>query len=616
MTDVAPATRGDAVNERAPLSLDAAPASAPPQAAPPWGIEMLRGARALEAVRDPGLRRDWQALVDAASHMAAFQAPGFVGAWYETYAGGHEPLLCLGRAAGGAVVGVLPLALAAPGTPPVFAGAHQCEYAGWLSTPALGQDFPALAVARLHDAGLFRTPWDWRWLAPGLGTGWLRHPALRARGVRAVTRADSTPVLALQDPNRPRFFEAGGKNEKRKLGRLRRLGPVELVRVAPDALTPDLLDRLATTYDVRTLARYGSAPFTDDPLKGPFHRRMLEASGDTARLYALRAGRETVAFYFVIVDRRRATYCLAAFDHRLVDASPGKLLADLVADDLAAHGLEYLDHSPGGDPYKREAASHDEPLTRLALFPEPTRWLSHKALALARATVGRALRAMAVSAERQRGAARLVQAAAQRPLPELAAIAGRALRKRVWSREVMLLFRLEREEWRPADADGPASGPLFRDDRVDDFIFYTGSNRWRSRQALMLDSLERLQAGDHCATVVQDGVLVHYGWITPHAPAIHLSEVDHRVALPGGGGVAYDSYTEPTARGLGLHQQSLAHRIGQCFRLGAASVTTAVRESNLVSLRNNERLLGRPVARVVRVRRLGLTWSWEEPLSP
>jgi hypothetical protein len=170
-------------------------------------------------------------------------------------------------------------------------------------------EFPAVCVSRLAELGHFNEPWDWKWLAPGTSLSWLDLPALAASGVTARISQVANPILALQNPDRPRFFEPHGKNFKRKMNLLKRAGEVGLVRLDAKLLTEKLFDRFKTFYDIRQLARYGVAPFHEDPRKGPFHRRLLEVP-ELASCYALIVGAEPVAFHWSLVDRRRAMYCM------------------------------------------------------------------------------------------------------------------------------------------------------------------------------------------------------------------------------------------------------------------------------------------------------------------
>lgn len=582
---------------------------------PGWTLEIVRGREALAAALTPERRQEWQALADEAKQVAVFQAPGFALTWYEVYDPMYEPLLLLGVGAAGHLVGIMPLAVVrADPAHVVFAGAEHCEYAGWLAAPGLEEEFPAACVARLNALAQFTRVWNWGWLAPGTGLGWLDHPVLQARGITGQVQEAANPILALQDPNRPRFFEAHGKNSKRKINRLRQIGEVRLVQFDSAGLTQVLFEDFMKVYDIRTLARYGSAPFTEDPLKSLFHLRLLERSPQEVLFFALMAGTTPVAFFFGLVDKRRAIYCLACFDQRFLAASPGKLLGDRMADVLRQRGLDYLDHTPGGDAYKEEAASAHEPVHRLVLFP--SRRGAHFAAVRSafRAQVKRVAARVGVSPAR---IARDWDPSAllhgRSPLG-LAGSALRAIQRWACSKDVIVIYRYDRTARERAQRPGQEPDPCFRKDALEDFLRYTGSFRWCSRQEMMAQAIERLHRGRHCYTVVEEGVLSHFAWIKLDAPAIHLTEVDYIYPLPPKSAMCFEAYTDPRARGRGLHRRSLAVRLRDAFEMGAECVLTAIRESNKTAARNAEQAGYVPIVRITRTRRFGRSRWREEPV--
>ena len=598
---------------------------------PPLRVELLRGRDAVARALTPERISQWQALADAAETVAVYQSPGFVRAWYEIYEPDFEPLLLLGTSTDGTLAGVLPLALRreGPGTL-CFAGAEHCEYAGWLATGAVQLEFPAVCVRKLREEGHFTETWDWRWLAPGTSLAWLQRPELAKHGISGHISQVSNPVLALPDEDRPRFFDSKGKNYKRKMNLLKRAGEVRLTRLDARSLTEPLFERLTTFYDIRQLARYGVAPFSEDPLKGPFHRRLLEVP-DLALCFALTVGAEPVAFHWSLLDRRRAMYCMGPFDTRWLAASPGKLMADLVTDALRERGIECLDHTPGGDEYKEEAASSHEVIHRLELFPSRRRAWAYGIEAIARGAVKRTAGMVGVSPSRLRGLQAQVARTVRSPR-STAGVAARSLRRWAWSRTVMQTYRISRAAWEKAQPDFKPD-PLFRKDMLEDFLLYAGSMRWISRQHLMESAIERLRTGSHCYTVVEDGVLIHYAWLHVGVPEMDLSEVGYKYPLPPKSAVLYDDRTDVAAvrallrrtrgskareRRGGLQRRSLLHRFHEAFSMGADCLAGSILELNTRS-RENFFALGvefEVVDRVIQVVRLGRRRSWREPIAP
>jgi CelD/BcsL family acetyltransferase involved in cellulose biosynthesis len=575
-------------------------------------LEVLRDAATIARALGPDAVREWRSLAESAKKVTVFQAPDFVLTWYEVYEPDYEPLLILGRWPDGRLAGVMPLATSRqhPGSL-VFAGAEHAEYAGWVADISLEEEFPAACVAHLRDLGLFRGTWRWKWLGPGTGLGWLEHPALRSRGIAAHVRETVNPVLVLNHPDTARYFAKSKKNYRRKMNRLRASGEVRLLQLDADTLTGELFERLTTIYDVRQCARYGVAPFAEDPLKGPFHRRLIERAPASARLFALVAGPEPVAFHFTVIDRLRAIYCMSPFDHRYLSCSPGKLISDLVADALAERGIDEIDLTPGGE-YKEELANKRETLHAPTLFASRRQARVVWAREAARRRLRDLARRLGMTREQlERGRALVARARGRSPLA-LAAAGLRAVRRWAWSRDVMRLYRIDRSQW----IDDPAASRRveIQKNRLEAFLRYSGSSRWHSRQHVIGQATRRLEGGEHCYTIVQDGVLAHSAWLQLGAEAITLSEIGAAHRLPPNSGVLYDAYTEPAARGRGLHGLSLRQRVRDAFAMGADRVFIASQESNRASLSGIEASGFRLDRRLIRVRILGLTRRWAAPV--
>lgn len=572
-----------------------------------FDVQVLRGQDAVRRAITPERVRQWQALMAATPAVAVYQSPGFVLPWYEVYEAEYEPLILLATAGDGTLAGVLPLAIGRRAPRRLgFAGAEHCEYANWVAAPAVHAAFPAVCVSRLAELGLFVEPWDWKWLAPGMDLAWLDRPELARRGITGQVSQGANPVLALQDPDRPRFFDPQGKNAKRKMNLLKRAGPVALVRLDARSLTETLFDRFKTFYDIRQLARFGAAPFSEDPLKGPFHRRLLEAP-DLALCFVLMVGADPVAFHWSLVDRQRAMYCMGPFDLRWLAASPGKLMSDLVAEALRERGMEWLDHTPGGDEYKEEAASRHEVVHRLQLFPSRRRaWAHHVQLTAHRATK-RVAGTLGIPAARLRTVQEAIGRMVRAPV-SAGRGAVRALRRWTWSRRVTITYRVTREAWEKA-AVGFKPDPVFRKDLLEDFLRAAEVPGGVSRQQLMQSAIERSRGGAHCYTVVEDGVLIHSAWLQLGALAMDLSGAGYRYPIPPNGGVLSDDGGDPAA-GRALQPRSVRHRLHEAFSMGADYVAGTMAE-NLLHVGGELELLDR----VTQITRFGRRRAWQDPIA-
>ncbi len=577
-----------------------------------WTLEVIRGWEAVRSAVSGERLAEWEGLVDQEKKVAVYQSPGFVLTWYEVYAPQYEALLLAAFGASGRLVGVMPLAIPRDGPRRVvFAGAEHCEYAGWLASPPLEDELPARCIARLREVGLFEGEWHWRWLAPGTSLGWLDHPALRGSGIAGRVSEAANPLWALQPHDGRRFFAKQQKNYKRKVNHLRKLGEVRLVQLDATTLTDELFAAFQTFYDIRTLARYGVAPFTEDPRKGAFHRRLLERTPEAVLVFVLMAGETPVAFSYNLRDKGRAINCMSPFHSRWLAASPGKLVCDLVADTLAQRGMEAFDLGPGGDPYKAEVATTHEVVRSLRLFSSRRLARAHAVRGELHAQLKRAATAVGVSRDRlQQGRAVLSRLRGRSP-GDLTRAVARALRRWIWSKDAYVIFHMDRSTWPGGLAAADAAGPPIRRDALEDFLLYTGSDRWVTRQELMEQAISRLDEGQHFYTFVEGGVLLHYSWMRPNAEAVEITKLGIRFTPEPNTTCLDYSYTESSARGRGLFTRALRHMIDDAFALGAERVMSWSYESNWGSRRPSE-VVGLRVRRVaMRLRILGKTWRQE-----
>jgi CelD/BcsL family acetyltransferase involved in cellulose biosynthesis len=571
-------------------------------------VETLQGHTAVVGALTPERLHEWGLLADAAKKVGVFQSPAFVLSWYEAYAEVCEPLLLLGRDPRGHVVGVMPLALA-PGGGLVFAGGEDCGYAGWLADPSLEDQFPAACVADLHESGRFRAPWTWPWLAAGSSLAWAHSPVLRSKRIVAQVHAGVTPVVDLQAEPLARFLDPGKRHYRRNVARLQRTGEVRLVETAGRGATDSLFSRFQVLFDIRNLAQHGVAPFTDDPRRARFHRRLIESARASVLFYTLFAGNVPVAFRLDLRDRRRVMARMTAFDHRWAAASPGTLIFDLIAEQLKSEGYEILDYAPGRALYKNEVANVHEAVQALTLWP----WAGAARVARARATIRTttrtALDAVGVSARKRNRLRALVARVRARSLLALGKAVAVRLHRWAWSSDVIIVYQLDVDAWR--EHHPITDDPRFHRDAVEDLLCGDDSPSDRSRQKLVTEAVERLAAGEHCYTAVVDGRLAHVGWLKLDATdifvrdAVTSADFGAKWPMPPGSAVTYDVWTAPFARGRGFHQRNVDHTISDALSAGATAVFAAIRSGNAVSRHNAIAAGYREAGRLFTTTRLG-----------
>ncbi len=341
-----------------------------------WELERLEGDGARRLLSHARHLEAWQRLAERDSKSTWYQEPTFVNTWYAAYAKSHTPLLLLGRRRGSpndteesSLLGVLPLAIGADGTI-VHAGAHQCEYHGWIADSAIEGDFPRRCIAEVmrHDRP---QRWRWRYLPPGSPTDWIEelehHP--EAHGV-AAAHWDTVDVPLLDVTNTD-FIAA--RRRKRLGSYTRKLTAAGLRFKRVDCVDRAIrvVDEMAAWCDLRQGAANGDMPFADDIAKLPLHQA-LAANTSQAHVSALWLGKQLLAAHVGSYDGRELTMGVQGYDPAYGRYSPGKILVFAMADDLREIGGRAIDLTPGGDPWKEAFATEHRSISQLELVRRKT----------------------------------------------------------------------------------------------------------------------------------------------------------------------------------------------------------------------------------------------------
>lgn len=515
--------------------------------------EIVRGAEADSLLAQDAFRVEWSRLGGQCPWATAFQTPGFVVTWYDTYRDRAEPVLVLSRAGDGRPLGLLPLAVTAPDDRLVVAGGGQAEYHAWISPPDLGDAFAWHAVEAIRREFPSKSL-GFRYLPPNTPTGWLARPgAKRTCSLRARRR----PLM--------RFGDGGGiaaslgkESNKARLRRLGKVGRTEFKRVTDPTEFDALFDAIIRCYDTRRMSLGGSAPFRDDGLKKPFYRALMRVPG-LLHVTVLKVGDRVAAAHLGACGAREVQLGLVAHDPFLVKHSPGKLLILFLARMLWQEGYEQLDLTAGGEPYKERFANAWDEVHTLGAFPTPL--ARRKAVVLggvedaAKATLHR----FGIRPEQARSVASGLKRL--RPARAPAVVFGRA---RAWIRS--------RRETRVyshgvATAPHPDGPPLIRRDALEDLLDHHPSEAWPSRQGFLSAALDRIEDGQHFYTYTEGGRLLHLGWLAERPTEALVGRAIPGFRLPPASALVLDLDTAPEARGRGLGALSLRAMLRDASRI-------------------------------------------------
>ncbi|WP_127996427.1 GNAT family N-acetyltransferase [Piscinibacter defluvii] len=511
-------------------------------------LELLRGQAAQEVLAAPALRAQWLELHAQCPTATVFQAPGFVCAWYQSYARDWEPVLVLSRGESGRLRGLWTLARSVRSGMLTHAGAHQAEYHGWLSPP--GEDACFVAAA-------------WRALSAALPVAELRFRYLPARSLlealdadpwlheRLRWRAVARPLMRLE-ANEVRASMAK-KSNKSRLNRLKRLGTLEFRAVCDGADLDRVLPSLMAYYDFRQGAINQSSPFREDDRKRQFHEALFAAGAPTCHVTLTCLDEVPIAAFFGAVSGRTLHLGMLIHSPMLAEHSPGKLHLLQLAECLLQSGIDTIDLTPGGDAWKeRFANAHDE-VYELSLFARPFQaWRRDVRTSLESLLKSALVRVSLRPAQLRSMLGRLRRL---RPL-ELV----RRLRREVSERRELRIYRIEAEQAKALRRD-----PRVAVNAIDELVTFEPGEPWQTRQGFLSAALSRIESGERAYTISVDGRLAHSGWLVARQELSRMSEVDQTLRLPADSATLYDFYTDPECRGRGLYGTTIDHMLVDAF---------------------------------------------------
>ena len=313
-------------------------------------IEMLRGDEALRVLSDGEFVERWIELVRRCTWSTAYLSVEYATAWYGCNRGVYEPLLIRGFFADGSVAGLLALGVSKDGTL-VTVGAPHAEYSAWLSEPQSPELFIEAALDALSrefpDAGL-----TFRFLAPGAPIEWARSGGRWASWCIVLDVDRPEMKLELESIHR----SLSKRNNRNRLSRLRRYGPLEFRRVTDVDALANIIDSILVQHDLRSIAIHGMPPSRSDTKTRDFYLELMRYGKLHVTVSAI--GQEVVAAMIGICDRETVHLELLCHSPRFSAYSPGKLHLLTLAEHLVTEGYKFIDLTPGDLLWKDRSATN------------------------------------------------------------------------------------------------------------------------------------------------------------------------------------------------------------------------------------------------------------------
>ena len=511
--------------------------------------------------------------------VTVIQEPPFVLTWYEKYSNTHEPVLVVGYDKTNQPVGFLPLSLSRKDGRLAHAGDWQGEYHGWICEQAVESDFLIQAMIALKNE-FHPRQWTWRWMPPGAKIDWLRSKELARNGIFVKYISQRPPFLDLNNEKKIKKIMRN-KSVRAKINRYKKRGHFYLERIKSLEKAAELFDVLAVQCDFRQEAIHGEAPFESDPNKKKFYVARMKYP-QSNHFTVLWLNDEPIAYHFGACDESTVYLGLTGYNPVESRNSPGTILFVKLIELLRKEGYVRFDLTPGEDEYKaRLGSGHYEVVEPTFYFNRKDKLLAD-AIELFRKTIKYLVLALRIDPKGVKTKAAnlsdFLKRARVSPWPETF----RQLRSRLSKREKQHFFKMDPKEFHKKDT---ADLEAVHTQRYSDFLRFRGSSPWHTRADILREALSHYSRGETSYTVVQNGILISYGW-TGTVSQLKNLPIGKNILNSGINAEAtifYDFYVAPQTNAFEYFVQMLEKMLGDHWLSGGNPIYLVLseREENL-----------------------------------
>ena len=315
-------------------------------------IKILIGSEVLSIIENVDFQYKWDILYKSCPWATVFQSVAFVSTWYKLYHQSYLPILVMSENKN-ELTGLITLAL--PSTIPkhkkhfiIGAGHREADYQTWLAAIPFGNSFITAALFKIKEV-FPKNEVMLRHLTPNTPLEWSKNNFFWKKN--CVLHSFKSPLVNLN-----KFSTS--KRDRKRIQRLNKISYFSRITNAQDFIS--ILPELAANYDFRQGAMFNKNPFRNDPLNQKFITSLFEQN--LLHLTVLKSNQKIIASVAVLIGKNKAHLGGINFHSPLyADYSPGFVHFLMLAQQMAAEGIESFDLTPGGDAYKdRLSTNHEE----------------------------------------------------------------------------------------------------------------------------------------------------------------------------------------------------------------------------------------------------------------
>lgn len=503
-------------------------------------LELYQSAEALTLLLDLEFIGSWNLLHQECPWATPFQTSGFINEWFNTYGGIFSPVVLVQRENEGDVLNAILILAQKPNDHTLYvAGTHQAEYQAWLERPG-EYIFLKHAIDMLDDA-FPNHNLTFKYLPKEVPLTQITQSKNLYRRIKS--EKVQRPLLVLTEEAVADSFRK--KSNKSRFNRLNRKGTVKFERIQDIKEFTRAFEQIIPYYDFRQGAVNNSYPFLEDDLKKPFHINLLQNNPELLHVTALCLDDVPIAFHLGFVDKRMVHLAIITHSPLYSNLSPGKLHIMLLNKLFLEEGLNTLDLTPGGDPWKERFANTHDHVYLLTIYRHRLAKTYDALTKEVLVFIKNLLKLISISPG------------------DLKRVIKKLTRLRIGSIVTKISnFLYKYGEYRIYELTVKDStsedNPKINVDCITDLLLFEPMESWQNKQNFLYQALSRLEQGEHVYTYVDNGKLLHFGWLIENQKKAYFPEVAQEFQYEKPGAVLYDFYTSPEARGKSLYQKTIS----------------------------------------------------------
>jgi hypothetical protein len=337
------------------------------------------------------------------------------------------------------------------------------------------------------------------------------------------------------------------KSTRSKLNRLRQLGEFEFRRIVDPGEFDRVLSDIVPFYDVRLALLSGTAPFASDPVKIVFYRALFSQPG-LLHVTALCLNQRVIAAHIGVINKNQVCLGILAHSPFFGQQSVGKLLVLLLGAELEREGFDAFDLTPGGEYKNRFASRHDEAHALTIFFSRAAAFRYRMSRAL-----GNVSKRSISAVQANRAFATVLSGLMS---------AARNFGRHYQPHKRLTAIKVHVSVLQDAPLLKLGGSRLMHRDAVEDLLLYERAESSQpSRSEFLRTALDRFGRHCHFYSRIEDGRLVHWGWLAERTNASDLGNAAQAVAASSSSAWLFDCYTHPQYRDRGFLAGSLAQML-------------------------------------------------------